>query len=116
MSSLHRSLFLTLLFVSFCFGSLARAETDAAFQRIDTFIADEDIDYEDTQWRRILNRPPQLEFDADKTYHWLLETSKGAMKFELFPDIAPMHVSSTIYLTRLGFYEGASSGTMASRT
>jgi cyclophilin family peptidyl-prolyl cis-trans isomerase len=28
------------------------------------------------------------------------------MKITLKPDVAPMHVSSTIYLTRLGFYDG----------
>ena len=30
---------------------------------------------------------------------------KGRMKIELMPSIAPMHVSSTIYLARLGFYD-----------
>jgi len=32
-------------------------------------------------------------------------TNKGKMKIKLMPDVAPMHVSSTIYLTRLGFYD-----------
>jgi cyclophilin family peptidyl-prolyl cis-trans isomerase len=36
----------------------------------------------------------------------VLETNKGTMKIALKPDVAPMHVSSTIYLTRLGFYDG----------
>jgi cyclophilin family peptidyl-prolyl cis-trans isomerase len=30
----------------------------------------------------------------------------GAIKVKLMPKVAPMHVSSTIYLTRLGFYDG----------
>ena len=106
MSTLHRSYLLTVLFVPFCFGSSARADADAVLQAIDAFILDEDIDYEDPLWRLKLKRPPQLEFDADKTYYWTLETSKGVMQFELFTDIAPMHVSSAIYLTRLGFYDG----------
>ena len=38
-------------------------------------------------------------------YFWNLETNKGAIKVKLMPDVAPMHVSSTIYLTRLGFYD-----------
>ena len=35
----------------------------------------------------------------------MLATNKGDIKIELRPDVAPMHVSSTIYLTRLGFYD-----------
>jgi peptidyl-prolyl cis-trans isomerase B (cyclophilin B) len=30
------------------------------------------------------------------------------MTIELMPTVAPMHVTSTIYLTRLGFYDGLS--------
>ncbi len=105
MIAFRRSLLLTLLFVSLP-GSPARADADSVLQSVDAFIADEDVDFDDPLWRHTLNPPPQLEFDADKTYYWMLETSKGLMKFELFPDIAPMHVSSAIYLTRLGFYEG----------
>ena len=106
MATLHRPLLLTLLFVLLCVGSTAWAETDATLKAIDAFIAKEEIDREDPSWRQTLDRPPQLEFDAAKKYCWVLETNKGEMKFELFPDIAPMHVSSTIYLTRLGFYDG----------
>jgi cyclophilin family peptidyl-prolyl cis-trans isomerase len=36
---------------------------------------------------------------------WNLDTNKGNIKIKLMPDTAPMHVSSTIYLTRLGFYD-----------
>jgi len=36
----------------------------------------------------------------------VLTTNKGTIKVRLLPDVAPMHVSSTIYLTRLGFYDG----------
>ena len=32
----------------------------------------------------------------------------GDIKIKLLPADAPMHVSSTIYLTRLGFYDGVS--------
>jgi cyclophilin family peptidyl-prolyl cis-trans isomerase len=35
-----------------------------------------------------------------------MQTSVGVMKIKLMPEVAPMHVSSTIYLTRLGFYDG----------
>ena len=34
-----------------------------------------------------------------------MHTNKGDMRFELLAGVAPMHVTSTIYLTRLGFYD-----------
>ena len=38
-------------------------------------------------------------------YEWHLKTNKGAISIRLMPDVAPMHVSSTLYLARLGFYD-----------
>jgi cyclophilin family peptidyl-prolyl cis-trans isomerase len=35
-----------------------------------------------------------------------METSKGAITIRLLPDVAPMHVTSFMYLTKLGFYDG----------
>ena len=34
-----------------------------------------------------------------------METNKGNITVKLMPEFAPMHVSSTIYLSRLGFYD-----------
>ena len=39
---------------------------------------------------------------------WDLETNVGSLSVRLLSESAPMHVSSTIYLTRLGFYDGIS--------
>ncbi|MCH2172811.1 peptidylprolyl isomerase [Myxococcota bacterium] len=86
-------------------ASVASAEEDV-LSVIDAFIADEPIDDSDPRWRIELSPPPILPFDESKTYYWDLETDDGSMRFELFPDLAPMHVSSLIYLTRLGFYDG----------
>jgi peptidyl-prolyl cis-trans isomerase B (cyclophilin B) len=44
--------------------------------------------------------------EAKKSYFWVLETNKGNLKVKFLPDVAPMHVSSTIYLTQVGFYDG----------
>jgi cyclophilin family peptidyl-prolyl cis-trans isomerase len=33
-------------------------------------------------------------------------TNKGTILIKFMPDIAPMHVTSFIYLTKLGFYDG----------
>lgn len=75
-------------------------------EAIDEFIAGAPIDKgEGNAWKQRLPTPPQVAFDSGKTYYWLLETNVGSMKIEFFPKTAPMHVSSTIYLTRLGFYD-----------
>ncbi|MFQ5514082.1 MAG: peptidylprolyl isomerase [Myxococcota bacterium] len=79
---------------------------DPALAQIDAFIGEQKIDRSDARWREKLPRPSKLDFSSGKTYRWRLETSHGPLVFRLRPDVAPMHVSSTIYLTRLGFYDG----------
>jgi cyclophilin family peptidyl-prolyl cis-trans isomerase len=78
---------------------------DAAIAAIDAFIAEQNVDKARRAWKSTLNKPPKVSFTAGKNYFWTLETNKGKIKIELLPDVAPMHVSSTIYLTRLGFYD-----------
>ena len=82
------------------------SKTDAAIAEIDKFIADQKIDKANPNWKQNVPKPPKVTFTKDKKYVWVLETNKGTMKITLKPDVAPMHVSSTIYLTRLGFYDG----------
>ena len=77
-----------------------------AVTAIDGFIAEKAIDKTRSNWRTSLPKPPKVGFDAAKTYFWVLETNHGTIKVKLMPQVAPMHVSSTIYLTRLGFYDG----------
>ena len=84
----------------------AKEGGDVAVEAIDAFIAKQGIDTSKSGWKTKLPKPPQVEFDSAKTYYWTLDTNVGAMKLRLMPDVAPMHVSSTIYLTRLGFYDG----------
>lgn len=72
------------------------------------FIESSGIDTSDDGWKTRLPAPPRLPFDADKNYYWEIETNKGPLKIKLWPHIAPQHVSSTIYLTTLGFYDGLS--------
>ncbi len=73
--------------------------------KMNEFIATLKIDKKSPSWRTKVPMPPKLTFDPKKTYYWLLDTTEGPIKIRLMPDIAPMHVSSTIYLTELGFYD-----------
>jgi cyclophilin family peptidyl-prolyl cis-trans isomerase len=85
--------------------SAAAKPEDPAIAAIDAFIAEENVDKTQRSWKTSLEKPPKVQFTAGKSYFWNLETNRGAIKIKLMPDAAPMHVSSTIYLTRLGFYD-----------
>ncbi|MEO7435446.1 MAG: peptidylprolyl isomerase [Candidatus Binatia bacterium] len=82
------------------------ANTDQAIDAIDKQIADLKIDKSNARWKTRLAKPTQVSFTAGKTYLWVLETNKGPIEVRLLADSAPMHVTSTIYLTNLGFYDG----------
>ena len=72
---------------------------------IDRMIEEAGIDKTKGNWKTSLPKPKAVAFD-DKTYYWNLDTSVGAVKVKLLSKAAPMHVTSTIYLTKLGFYDG----------
>ena len=93
---------------SFAEEGTAEGKKLMGIEAIDAFIAEQDVDKSDDDWKTSLNKPPKVAFDADKTYYWMLETTVGPIKIKLLPETAPMHVSSTIYLTRLGFYDDVS--------
>lgn len=61
---------------------------------------------EENAWKLKLTKPEMMKFNSEKEYFWLLETNKGNIKIKLMPDVAPMHVTSTIFLTNKGFYDG----------
>lgn len=77
-------------------------------KQMDDFIAAQSIDNSAKNWRTRLPKPPKMIFDESKSYFWDLQTNKGPLRVRLLPEAAPMHVSSTIYLTRVGFYDGLS--------
>jgi peptidyl-prolyl cis-trans isomerase B (cyclophilin B) len=82
------------------------ASQDPMVASIDAFIASLEIDKSDKEWKGKLPVPgAKGAFDPEKTYYWILDTNRGDLKIELYPDSAPLHVLSTIYLTRLGFYD-----------
>lgn len=61
---------------------------------------------EGNAWKLKLKKPELMKFDSDKDYFWILDTNKGTIRIKLMPDVAPMHVTSTIFLTKKGFYDG----------
>jgi len=63
------------------------------------------IDKSNPNWKQRLAKPELMTFKKSERLYWDMVTNKGKMSFRLFPDTAPMHVTSTIYLTELGFYD-----------
>ena len=80
----------------------------SAVDAVDAFIAEQTIDTAAKNWRTALPQPPTIEFEAGQSVFWDLKTTMGDLTVRLMPEVAPAHVSSTIYLTRLGFYDGLS--------
>ena len=64
------------------------------------------VDKSDPNWKQQLSRPEVMDFKPGEKYYWDMETNMGNMSFLLFHEQTPMHASSTIYLTELGFYDG----------
>ncbi len=79
---------------------------DSAIQQIDAFIAGAKIDKQSPTWKTTLPKPPVATFDKAHTYYVRMVTNQGPIRIQFLPDVAPMHVTSFLYLTRLGFYDG----------
>ena len=75
-------------------------------EAIEAFIQEKGIDTKRDSWRLRLPQPPKAAFDDGKQVFWNLDTNHGAIRVRLLPETAPMHVTSTAYLTKLGFYDG----------
>jgi len=83
----------------------AEAGGKKGVEAIEAFIAAKKIDTSANNWKLRLPKPPQVEFEKKQKIYWNLTTNQGDIKIRLMPDVAPMHVSSTIYLTELGYYD-----------
>jgi cyclophilin family peptidyl-prolyl cis-trans isomerase len=84
----------------------ANKKEDVAIQQIDQQIAKAGVDKANTNWKTNLPKFDKVSFDASHKYYALMNTNKGLVKIELLPDVAPIHVTNFIYLSRLGFYDG----------
>ena len=103
-SFITKILSVCLISIAFLFIGLL-VDNDPASKQIDAFIIEQNIDKAADNWKSNLPKPPQLTFSENKKYIWKLVTNKGPIHIELFPQYAPMHVSSTMYLSALGFYD-----------
>jgi peptidyl-prolyl cis-trans isomerase B (cyclophilin B) len=54
------------------------------------------------QW----DAPPELTIDTGKVYQVKLETSKGDIQLELYPEFAPKTVNNFVFLIKESFYDG----------
>ncbi len=81
-------------------------DPQSPLQELTRFAETQKVDKTKQNWKFTLPKPPQVAFAAGHDYFWNLATNVGNIKIKLMPSVAPMHVSSTIYLTQLGFYDG----------
>jgi len=56
------------------------------------------------QW----DSPPEMQIDPNKPYRVMIESSKGAIELELYPQYAPKTVNNFVFLAGEGFYDGVS--------
>src|SRR3989337_1319680 len=49
---------------------------------------------------------PAMQIDAKKSYQASIETNRGEIEVELYPQYAPKTVNNFIFLAREGFYDG----------
>ena len=56
------------------------------------------------QW----DSPPEMQIETDKAYRATVETNRGVIELELYPEHAPGTVNNFIFLAREGFYDSVS--------
>ena len=54
------------------------------------------------QW----NSPPKMQIDENKEYRVDMETNRGTIVLELYPQYAPQTVNNFVFLASEGFYDG----------
>jgi peptidyl-prolyl cis-trans isomerase B (cyclophilin B) len=54
------------------------------------------------QW----STPPAMQIDVKKNYKVAIETNRGTIELELYPQHAPQTVNNFVFLAQQGFYDG----------
>ncbi len=49
---------------------------------------------------------PSMQIETDKTYRVVIETDRGKIQLDLYPQHAPQTVNNFVFLVREGFYDG----------
>jgi cyclophilin family peptidyl-prolyl cis-trans isomerase len=83
-------------------------EGDSAIVAIDKMIQSAGVDKSKPRWRTSLQKPQVAAFDGEHKYFARMVTNKGSIRIQFLPDVAPMHVTSFMYLTKLGYFDGLS--------
>lgn len=52
------------------------------------------------------NNPPAMQIDLKKKYVASIETDRGTIEIQLYPEHAPKTVNNFVFLAREGFYDG----------
>jgi peptidyl-prolyl cis-trans isomerase B (cyclophilin B) len=52
--------------------------------------------------------PPLMDVDPKRSYVVIMETNRGTLELELYPQHAPKTVNNFIFLAKEGFYDGIS--------
>ena len=52
------------------------------------------------------NSAPEMQIDTSKTYEVTIETNRGNIELELYPEHAPKTVNNFVFLAGEGFYDG----------
>ncbi len=55
-----------------------------------------------TQW----NQAPEMHINTEKTYLVSMETNRGTIELELYPQHAPKTVNNFVFLCEKGYYDG----------
>lgn len=58
----------------------------------------------DKQW----SKPPEMQINSDRNYLVNIDTPRGVIEIELYPQHAPNTVNNFIFLAGEGFYDGVS--------
>jgi len=52
------------------------------------------------------NKPPAMQIDPKQTYIVTMQTNKGDIVIEMYPQYAPKTVNNFVFLVKEGFYDG----------